>query len=237
MRVVYDYGVPGTGRNRHAPEMTFPRGAAAEVQRNRAGETVIIISKEARTAAGLPGESSVPGAPGTTGADSPGATAAPTELTAESRARMQEHSRAIRLHEDAHMRVLGGYAASAVHYTEARAPDGSSYITGGRIKVDLAPVPGNPRATLRKARTIQRAALAPGDSSSADMATAAKAYRLQQEAMQEIRGQQRGEAENREAVSAAEGADSNGAAGDAVTEAAGAGSITAAGDNTGGAVA
>lgn len=189
MRVVYDYGTPGTGRNRHAPQMSFPRGAAAEVQKNRAGETVIIISKEARSAA--EGGSLSEGTDPPAGSRAAGAAG---ELTAESKARLQEHSRAIRLHEDAHMKVLGGYASGGVHYTEKRAPDGSSYITGGRIKVDLAPVPGDPRATLRKARTVQRAALAPGDSSPTDMATAAKAYRLQQEAMRELRsGEESGE--------------------------------------------
>jgi hypothetical protein len=58
---------------------------------------------------------------------------------------------------------------------------------GGHVSVDLEPVPGNPEATLRKARALQRAAFAPGQPSSADMRVAAEAYRLEQEAQQEIR--------------------------------------------------
>lgn len=172
MRVVYDYGIAGGGPNRHAPRLAFPdeRGPQEAPRPRRSEETVVIISREA----------------GDKGAKQNSDPLRP-ELTADSKARLREHSRSVRLHEQAHMAVLGGYASGGVQYTESRASDGSSYITGGRIKVDLSPVPGDPRATLRKARTIQRAALAPGDSSPADMATAAKAYRLQLEAMREIR--------------------------------------------------
>jgi hypothetical protein len=170
MRVVYDYGVTGGGRNRYAPRIDVPGTKSTQEASRRSNETVVIIS---RGKEGRPVEA--------------GETRLRPELTDESKARLREHSHAVRLHEQAHMAALGGYASGGVHYTENRAPDGSSYITGGRIKVDLSPVPGDPRATLRKARTIQRAALAPGDSSPTDMATAAKAYRLQMDAMRELR--------------------------------------------------
>jgi len=186
MRVVYDYGIAGGGRNRYAPRIDVPgeNGTEEAARRRRSNETVVIISREA-SQKGLP----EPGSsvrPIASGQQEAGSTLRP-ELTDDSKARLREHSNSVRLHEQAHMAALGGYATGGVHYSEDRAPDGSSYITGGRIKVDLAPVPGDPRATLRKARTIQRAALAPGDSSPADMATAAKAYRLQMEAMRELR--------------------------------------------------
>lgn len=186
MRVVYDYGIAGGGRNRYAPRIDSPGESSAQeaARRGRSNETVVIISREAaRKGLSQPGSALQPGTTGSEEAQNP----LRPELTDESKARLREHSHSIRLHEQAHMAVLGGYASGGVHYTENRAPDGSSYVTGGRIKVDLSPVPGDPRATLRKARTIQRAALAPGDSSPADMATAAKAYRLQMEAMRELR--------------------------------------------------
>jgi hypothetical protein len=186
MRVVYDYGIAGGGRNRYAPRVDTPGESSAQeaARRGRSNETVVIISREAGgTGVPEPGSAPRPAIPG----EEADRDALGRELTDESKARLREHSHSVRLHEQAHMAALGGHAAGAVQYTENRAPDGSSYITGGRIKVDLSPVPGDPKATLRKARTIQRAALAPGDSSPADMATAAKAYRLQMEAMREIR--------------------------------------------------
>jgi hypothetical protein len=60
-------------------------------------------------------------------------------------------------------------------------------VTGGSIKADLSPVPGDPRATLRKASAVRRAALTPGDPSAADMRVAADAYRLAAQAKEELR--------------------------------------------------
>lgn len=92
----------------------------------------------------------------------------------------------VRRHEAAHMAALGGLAGSAVLYDEARAGDGGAYASGARIKVDLAEVPGNPRETLRRARQIQRAAMAPGSPSPADSRVAAEARRLARSAQREI---------------------------------------------------
>ena len=44
-------------------------------------------------------------------------------------------------------------------------PDGQRYAIGGEVPIDLSAVPGNPQATLQKALTIRRAALAPTDPS------------------------------------------------------------------------
>jgi hypothetical protein len=58
--------------------------------------------------------------------------------------------------------------------------------------VDLEPVPGNPEETIRKARQVRRAALAPGDPSAADMKMAARAYRVEQDAKQELEQEESG---------------------------------------------
>jgi len=92
----------------------------------------------------------------------------------------------VRSHERSHLLALGPYAASGIVLKTERGPDGASYATGGSIKADLTEVPGDPRATLQKARTVQRAALAPGAPSAADFRTAAAAYRLAQNAREEI---------------------------------------------------
>ena len=94
---------------------------------------------------------------------------------------------AVKAHEKTHMAILGGAAGSGIQYTYIRGPDGSRYAVGGSIKVDMSPVPGNPAATIDKARRIRLAALAPGNPSAADMRTAAKAYRMEKEAREELR--------------------------------------------------
>lgn len=112
-----------------------------------------------------------------------GDTAYSIELSDEARARDQ----AVRNHERAHVSALGGYAASGVSFDTNRGPGGETVAVGGRIAVDMAEVPGDPRATLRKARTIYAAATAPGDPSAADMAVAAEAYRMMRSATEDLR--------------------------------------------------
>jgi len=55
------------------------------------------------------------------------------------------------------------------------------------VPIDLSAVPGNPQATLQKALTIRRAALAPTDPSEADQAVAAQATALAAQAQQQLR--------------------------------------------------
>jgi hypothetical protein len=93
----------------------------------------------------------------------------------------------VRGHENAHLSALGPYAASGIVYDTAVGASGETLATGGRIAVDLAEVPGDPEATLRKARTVLNASQAPGDPSAADMRVAARAYRLMQQARAELR--------------------------------------------------
>ncbi|MEX2442092.1 MAG: putative metalloprotease CJM1_0395 family protein, partial [Alkalispirochaeta sp.] len=92
----------------------------------------------------------------------------------------------VRHHERSHARTLGPYATTPIMYDTARGPDGEVVATGGRIGVDLNPVPGDPEATLKKARVVLNAAHAPGSPSAADMRVAADAYRLAQQAQNDI---------------------------------------------------
>jgi len=92
----------------------------------------------------------------------------------------------VRSHERAHLALLGSAAASGVVYDTVRGPAGETIAVGGRIKVDLAEVPGNPAATLQKARSVIAAANAPHNPSAADMRTAAKAYDLARKAQEEL---------------------------------------------------
>ncbi|WP_304223917.1 putative metalloprotease CJM1_0395 family protein [Gracilinema caldarium] len=92
----------------------------------------------------------------------------------------------VKAHEHAHMSVLGPYAAGAINYTYITLPDGSKYAVGGSIKVDLTPVPGDPEATIRKARAIINASYAVSSPSPADMRVAAQAYQMEMQAQREL---------------------------------------------------
>lgn len=98
-----------------------------------------------------------------------------------------ERDRSVRHHENTHLSALGPYAASGILYDTATGVDGETLAVGGRIAVDLAAVPGDPEASLRKARVVLNAAHAPGDPSAADQRVAARAYRLMQTAKAELR--------------------------------------------------
>lgn len=97
-----------------------------------------------------------------------------------------ERDRNVRTHENSHLSALGPYAASGILYDTATGVSGETLAVGGRIAVDLAEIPGDPEATLRKARIVLNAANAPGDPSAADQRVAARAYRLMQSAKAEL---------------------------------------------------
>jgi hypothetical protein len=96
----------------------------------------------------------------------------------------------VRTHEKAHMASLGSAAASGIIYDTRTGPGGEKIAVGGKIAVDLSVVPGDPDATLRKARNVITAANAPGNPSAGDMRTAAKAYGLAQAAQQQLNQEQ-----------------------------------------------
>jgi hypothetical protein len=98
-------------------------------------------------------------------------------LSQEEQALVAELSRrdtAVRAHERAHKAAAGAYAgAVALSYTTG--PDGQRYATGGEVPIDIAPIPGDPAATIQKLSQVKRAALAPADPSGADRSIAAAA--------------------------------------------------------------
>lgn len=111
------------------------------------------------------------------------------ELTLEERKQLEElknRDREVRAHEQAHLAVAGGYARGGPSFTYQRGPDGKVYAVGGEVSIDLSPIANDPQGTLRKAETIQRAALAPAQPSSADRRVAARAAALAAEARAEL---------------------------------------------------
>jgi hypothetical protein len=116
--------------------------------------------------------------------------ATPQELETTARRALEslrQRDQEVRLHEQAHLLAAGPYAKGAPSYTYQTGPDGRRYAVSGEVPIDLSAVPGNPQATLQKALTIRRAALAPTDPSDADRAVAAQATALAAQAQQELR--------------------------------------------------
>ncbi|MCP5114507.1 MAG: hypothetical protein GY953_27070, partial [bacterium] len=78
------------------------------------------------------------------------------------------------------------YAKGGAHYTYTTGPDGGRYAVAGEVSIDTAPVPGDPDATIRKARTIKAAAQAPVDPSAQDRQVAVAATQMEATARREL---------------------------------------------------
>ncbi|BCX81100.1 hypothetical protein MIT9_P0678 [Methylomarinovum caldicuralii] len=105
---------------------------------------------------------------------------------------LRQRDREVRAHEMAHLAAAGSYALGGPTFEYQVGPDGRRYAIGGHVNIDTSPVPGDPEATLRKAETIRRAALAPGDPSPQDRSVAAAAAAMAMKAQIEIQQRQDG---------------------------------------------
>ena len=108
---------------------------------------------------------------------------------------LQKRDREVRQHEQAHKAAAGSYAIGGPHYEFRRGPDGKSYAVGGEVQIDTSPVPDDPEATIRKAKVIRQAALAPKDPSSQDRSVAAQANAMERQARVELQEKPRKEGE------------------------------------------
>ena len=99
--------------------------------------------------------------------------------------KLKARDRQVRQHEAAYLAAAGGLATSSASFTYQKGPDGVNYAIGGEVGIDVSP--GNtPQETIARATTIQAAALAPADPSGADLAVAAKAQQMGQQAQAEL---------------------------------------------------
>lgn len=96
----------------------------------------------------------------------------------------------VRQHEQAHLAVAGSLAKGGASYTFKTGPDGQRYAVGGEVAIDVTPVANDPAATIRKAQTAKKAALAPAEPSSQDYAAANQATQVELKARQELTAQQ-----------------------------------------------
>lgn len=108
--------------------------------------------------------------------------------------RLQElktRDREVRNHEMAHLAAAGPHARGGPFYDFDRGADGRQYAVGGHVNIDTSTIPGDPKATLLKAETVRRAALAPAEPSPEDRRVATDAVALATEARMEIATERR----------------------------------------------
>ncbi|WP_430433266.1 putative metalloprotease CJM1_0395 family protein [Methyloversatilis sp.] len=98
---------------------------------------------------------------------------------------LQARDREVRQHEQAHQAAAGGLATSGANYSFQRGPDGVNYAVGGEVSLDVSPG-RTPEETLRRARQISAAALAPAEPSGQDLAVAARAAQMARQAEVEL---------------------------------------------------
>lgn len=143
-------------------------------------------------------------------AEKTGAAPVGEELSDEDQAevdRLKVRDREVRAHEHAHVAAGGQFVRGGIQYEYETGPDGKRYAVGGEVSIDTSPVADDPDATIRKAQTIRRAAMAPAEPSGQDRQAAAAASQMEAKARQELVEQRlegKGE-EGTEAPSAAEG--------------------------------
>jgi len=106
---------------------------------------------------------------------------------------LQQRDREVRAHEQTH-RSVGGQYAGSIHLDYQVGPDGERYAVAGSTSIDVAPVQGDPAATLRKMEVVQRAATAPANPSGADHQVAAQASQQAQRARAELAAERYGAA-------------------------------------------
>lgn len=100
--------------------------------------------------------------------------------------KLKATDREVRAHEQAHLSAAGGIAVTGAQFSFITGPDGQRYAVAGEVGIDVSAVPDDPQATLRKAETIRRAAMAPARPSSQDHAIASQAAAMAAQAAAEM---------------------------------------------------
>ncbi|TAN69803.1 MAG: hypothetical protein EPN17_06785 [Methylobacter sp.] len=99
---------------------------------------------------------------------------------------LKQRDAEVRAHEAAHLAAAGSIAKGGASFNYQQGPDGIQYAIGGEVSIDTSAIPGDPAATLRKADTIRRAALAPAQPSGPDIQAAASATAMAAQAQAEL---------------------------------------------------
>lgn len=99
---------------------------------------------------------------------------------------LKDRDREVKAHEQAHLSAAGGLASGSAHFTYVTGPDGQRYASGGDVGIDISEIPNDPQATLRKAETIRRAAMAPAQPSGQDYSVAGRAAAMANKAAMQL---------------------------------------------------
>lgn len=99
---------------------------------------------------------------------------------------LKQRDAEVRQHEQAHLAVAGPYAKGGAKYEYEIGPDGKRYAIGGEVGIDTTPIADDPAATIKKAQTIKKAALAPAEPSDLDYRVAAQADQMEMKARREL---------------------------------------------------
>jgi len=123
----------------------------------------------------------------------------PLDLTDEERkivTELKKRDQEVRRHERAHTAAAGPYGGLPV-YDLQQGPDGRLYAVGGEVAIDVKPLK-DPAATIAKAESVIRAALAPANPSAQDHSVAAQARQLKAEAVVELNKEKEAEKADKE---------------------------------------
>lgn len=169
------------GALRKAPENSAPGSSIAKSA--EAVDDVVSLSSQGIQAASR-AQTEISGRPAAQKTVSPSARADEDQQLKQ----LQQTDRAVRAHEQAHIAAGGGLVRGSASFTYKTGPDGKQYVVGGEVSIDTSPG-RTPEESIKKARTIRAAALAPADPSPQDRAIAAQATRIEAEARQQIAAQ------------------------------------------------
>lgn len=100
--------------------------------------------------------------------------------------KLKARDQEVKAHEQAHLSAAGGLATSGASFSFQQGSNGISYAVAGEVSIDTSAVPGDSAATLQKADTIRRAALAPANPSSQDVKVASQASAMANKARAEL---------------------------------------------------
>ncbi len=100
--------------------------------------------------------------------------------------KLKSRDREVKTHEQAHLSAAGSLATGGASFTYSKGPNGVRYAIGGEVNIDTSPISGDPAATIRKADTIRRAALAPANPSAQDQKVASKASAMAEKARTDL---------------------------------------------------
>ncbi len=102
--------------------------------------------------------------------------------------KIRKNGRNVRRRELVYRAIVGNHVRGAVSFQYDTGPDGIKYAIDGHTSIDTRPVINNPEASIRKAQAIKRTKI--------DRSVAVEVDKMEREARQKLREQQRQESED-----------------------------------------